>query len=238
MDFLALWNSIYLAELSLADIFASISTLFNYVFADLNIIAVNEFLRSLVSVAVPYLPIAYMVLSLILALFGKKIFALPRFLAFFFLGFVLGTHLLAPVITPVIPQLPAWVIGVVIATVASVLSKFIYIVLYVVAVGYPTYYLTFLLVPEDVLTVETGLIFLALGVAVVAIVIMLLLRGFIEMAGTSALGGFIIAESIKVYWDYTALDFFSGIEWVPVLAITLIIALVGFIVQVKTRERY
>ena len=79
---------------------------------------------------------------------------------------------------------------------------------------------------------------MALAIALVVVVILFLFRKFIEMLGTAALGGFIIAESIRMLWDYTTLDFLKGIEWVGALAITVVIALIGFIVQVKTRERY
>lgn len=237
MDFLSLWYSLSGAEFTVTDILVGITTLFTYVFADANIIMVNEYLYSLVEVAVPYLPIGYIVLALILAFFGKRIYALPRFLAFFFVGFLLGTYFLAPIISPIIPQLPAWVIGVVIATIVSVLSKFLYYVIYTVAVAYPVYSLSFSLIPLDGLTIE-GKCWIAFGISVVVTVIALLLRKFIEMAGTAALGGYIVAESIRFYFDYTTLDFLSGIEWVGILVITLVIALIGFIVQVKTRERY
>lgn len=238
MDFLSLVNSVVNAEISIPDCISAVMILFNYVFSDPNIVTVNEFIRLSISVVEPYLPFIYIGLSLLLVFLGKRMFALPRFLAFLWLGFLLGTYYLSPLVLSVLPDMPAWIIGVVVGIIAAVLSKFIYFVAYAAVVAYPVYQLSFSLFLVDVLTPEGGRYWVALAIALVVVVIFFLLRKFIEMLGTAALGGFFIAESIRMLWDYTTLDFLNGIEWVGTLAITVVIALIGFIVQVKTRERY
>ena len=238
MDFLSLVNSVVNAEISIPDCISAVMILFNYVFSDPNIVSVNEFIRLAISVVEPYLPFIYIGLSIFLVFLGKRMFALPRFLAFLWLGFLLGTYYLSPLVLSVLPDMPAWIIGVVVGIIAAVLSKFIYFVAYAAVVAYPVYQLSFSLFLVDVLTPEGGRYWVALAIALVVVVIFFLLRKFIEMLGTAALGGFFIAESIRMLWDYTTLDFLNGIEWVGTLAITVVIALIGFIVQVKTRERY
>ena len=238
MDFLALVNSIVNAEITIPDCISAIMILFNYVFSDPNIVTINELIRQTISIVEPYLPFIYMGLSLLLVFLGKRIFPLPRFLAFLWLGFLLGTYYLSPLVLSVLPDMPAWIIGVVIGVIAAVLSKFIYFLAYAVVIAYPIYQFSFSVFLVDVLTPEGGRYWVALAIALVVVVILFLLRKFVEMLGTAALGGFIIAESIRMLWDYTTLDFLKGIEWVGALAITVVIALIGFIVQVKTRERY
>ena len=78
----------------------------------------------------------------------------------------------------------------------------------------------------------------SLAVAAVFIVLVFILRKYVEMVGTAMLGGFGIACVVRGFYDYTSLQPFVGIEWLGVLVVTLIFALVGFIVQIRTRSRY
>ena len=238
MDFLTLVNAVINAEFSIPDIISAITILFTYMFSDPTIVWVNELIRGAIEVVVPYLPFVYIGLGALLALLGKRIFPLPRFLAFLWLGFMLGTYYLSPLVLSVLPEMPAWIIGVVVGVIAAVLSKFLYFIAYAVAVGYPIYVLCFSVFLVEAMTPVGGRYWVALAIALAIVVVAFLLRKFIEMLGTSRLGGFIIALSIKMLWDYTTLDFLVGIEWVGVLAITALVGLIGFIVQVKTRERY
>jgi hypothetical protein len=173
-----------------------------------------------------------------MALFGKKMFSVIRFVLFLGAGFLLGVHLLAPIILPVIEMLPPWLIGVVVGIVAAVLSKFLYYVVFAVAIGYSMYVLSFRTILDGVMTVEGGKHWGALLIAAVVVVLALLLRKYIEMLGTSLLAGWGLAETIRVWWDFTELEFFGGVEWIGVVAVCALVGVIGFIIQFKSRERY
>ncbi|MBQ9085330.1 MAG: hypothetical protein IJY24_06720 [Clostridia bacterium] len=178
--------------------------------------------------------IALGLISLIVALFGKKMFSVLRFTAFFVAGFICGVYWLSPLVLPVIPTLPTWVIGLVGGVVSGVLSKLLYILFYAIAAGYSVY----IVFCGGMIVPLTGNFVVALIAAVAAIVLAFLLRKYIEMAGTAMLGGFGAATVIRYFYDFTTWELFVGREWLGMLLFTLIIAIAGFFVQFKTRERF
>ena len=179
------------------------------------------------------------ILSLTLAFFGRKMMGLVRFVAFFVAGFMLGAHLLTPLLPPDV-EIPAWIIGIVVALIAGVLSKFLYTVLYVVAAGYSMYivaYNGFYLGLEA--SYADMLVTVALISAFVAIIIALLLKKYIEMIGTAALGSWLAVIVVsKNLYDFTAWKIFEGNEKLAIIIPTAIIALIGAAIQIKTRRRY
>ena len=178
------------------------------------------------------------VLSLVIALFGKKLIGVIKFLAFFALGFLLGAHYLTPLLPPEI-ALPGWIVGIVSALILGVLSRFIYIAVYVASVGYSAYLLTyhgFLLTPNPEYTNTRALV--SLGVALVIIVLLLVFKKYVEMLGTAALGSFLAVTALVRIYDFTAWPLFDGIEWLASLIVMGVLTLITFIFQVKTRRRY
>ena len=180
-----------------------------------------------------WIPISLGVIFLIVTLFGKKIFSLLRFTAFFISGFVAGVYWLSPLVLPVIPTLPTWVIGVVGGIVSGVLSKLLYILFYAIVSGYSVY----LFFCGGMIVPLAGNYVVALIAAVAAIVFAFIFRKYIEMAGTSMLGGFGVATVIRHFYDFTAWEPFVGREWLGMLILTVVVAILGFIVQYTTRER-
>ena len=182
--------------------------------------------------------VACVALSLVVAFFGRKIYGAIKFVLFFAIGFLLGAHLLTPLLPPEI-DLPSWIVGVVLALILSVLSKFIYIVFYIVAGGYSAYVLAYhgLFLSADSVYTNTRAIG-ALIATVVAVLLLLIFKQYIEMIITSALGGWLAVISLRAIYDFTAFPFLVGIEWIAILALSVIVSLLGFIVQVKTRARY
>ena len=75
--------------------------------------------------------------------------------------------------------------------------------------------------------------------ALVAIIIALLLKKYIEMIGTAALGSWltVIVVSRHLY-DFTAWQIFEGRAQLAIIIPTAVIALIGAAVQIKTRRRY
>ena len=179
------------------------------------------------------------ILSLTLALFGRKMMGLVRFVGFFVAGFMLGADLLTPLL-PTDVEIPAWIIGLVLALIAGVLSKFLYTVLYTAAAGYATYIVAYhgfylnLDSSYSDMRATVGLI-----AALIAIIIALVLKKYIEMIGTAVLGSWIAVILVSNYiYDFTALKVFEGSEHLAIIIPTAVIALIGAAVQIKTRRRY
>lgn len=240
MDFSAIFMPIANAAYDFNFIF---DFLYEFIFiglaTDTNILGLWELLLGAIEPYIVYVPFVLVALCLLPALLGKRIFSFLRFLAFFGAGFILSVHLLSPLIEPFIPGLPAWVIGVITGVVAAVLSKFLYYILYALVSGYCVYIIIFkgMILPE-LMTFATGNMLVSLAFAAAAIIIAFLLRKYIEMMGTALLGAWGIAETVRLWWDYPALDAFVGIEFVPVLVITLALGIICFIIQFVTRVRY
>lgn len=175
----------------------------------------------------------------VIALFGKKMIGLLKFVFFFIIGFALGTHLLTPVISEAV-AIPGWIVGVVVALVAAVLYRFLYIALYTVIAGYGMYILAyhgFYLQGESVYT--TGKAVACLIAATIAVAVVLIFKKYIEMLGTAVLGGWLASWVFANYiYNFTFFSIFGGITWVAILVPAIIIAGLGFVVQVKTRRRY
>ncbi len=238
MDIMSVFYTVIDAGLSFSELISVVSAFVLGVFADPNIVAIKDLIYTTLDPIMLYVPFVFLAIYIIMAIFGKKLFSLIRFIIFFGAGFLLGIHLLAPIILPVFEILPPWLIGVVVGVVAAVLSKFLYYIVFAVAVGYPMYVLSFRTILEGVMTVEGGKHWVALLIAAVVVVVAFLLRKYIEMLGTSLLAGWGLAETVRVWWDFTDLEMFGGIEWIGVVAVSALVGIIGFIIQFKTRERY
>ena len=185
------------------------------------------------------LPAALVLLSLVQVFFGKKLLGLQKFLACFAVGFASG----AAYVTPLISGLglginiPDWIVGLVIGVVAALLYKLVYFLAYVGAAGAATYVLCVSgILPEAVASFTKDRI-VAIVAAVVVIVLALVLRKFIEMLGTAALGGWTLALSAQALAASLVTDFLAFDTWL-FFVIMGVAALLGFIVQVATRRRY
>lgn len=207
--------------------------------SDANILGLWELFLGLIEPYMVYVPFVLLGLCLLPALLGRRIFSFLRFLAFFGAGFILSVHLLTPFIEPFIPGLPAWVVGIITGLVAAVLSKFLYYIGYALVAGYAVYIIIYkgMILPE-LMTFATGNMYVSLAFAAGAIILAFLLRKYIEMMGTALLGAWGIAETVRLWWDYPALDAFAGIEFIPVLVATLALGIICFIIQFVTRVRY
>ena len=176
---------------------------------------------------------------LLIALFGQRLFPIIKFFAFFVAGFTLGAHLLAPLLPPEV-TIPDWIVGIVVALVAAVLSRFLYLVLYIVAAGYAMYVLSYhgFYLQLDVMYSNSRAIVCIIA-SIVAIVLALVFKKYIEMLGTVTLGAWgAVAIFANYIYDFTTWPMFGGQAWVGILVGTLFVALIGLFVQYKTRRRY
>lgn len=221
------------------EIFAAIGAFFMTFITDPGVLGLWDGFASAIGVVLPYMPFILLAFYLVVTFFGKKLFSLLRFLTFFVAGYALGVLLLAPQVLAMMPAIPDWAIGVAAGLIAAILSKFLYFITIVVAVGYSVYMAIFqgLIFPE-VMSFATGNALISLGFAAVAVILVLVLRKYIEMLATATLGAWGIATLIPTWWNYNELEFLVGQEWLGTLIVTAVIALVGFVVQFKTRSRY
>lgn len=227
------------ASYSLLSIWESILAFFAAVNAEENIVAMKEIFFGYIEVVVPYIPFILLAVYLIVTFAGQRLLGLMRFLACFVVGFGIGVLYLYPVVATMLPTLPVWASGVAVGLVCAVLSKLIYFLALIIVPAYSVYWVCFngVILPELTAYTASNYIF-SLIVAAVAVVLVLVLRKLLERIGTAMLGGWGIAVLVLQWYDYRTLEFFVGQEWLAVLSCTLIIALIGFIVQQAKRKRY
>lgn len=185
------------------------------------------------------IPFVIMLLGIVVGLFGKKMMWLIKFVAFFIFGFTVGVYFLAPVIPESIP-IPAWVTGLVIAAISAVLYKFIYIIVYSVGITYVIYrlcYYGFFTVEEPEYTV--GRMLTCLVVALIVLVISFLLFKFVEMYICSALGAWLLVGGFGMaFVDLGEIAALGDKSYILELSVILVLSVLAFIFQVKTRRRY
>ncbi len=218
---------------------------FNWFFHDMaqnaSISGLWQYVMNAISGFAAFVPYVLLLLSLVEVFFGKKLLGLQKFLVAAAIGYCVGVTYVHGLIAPIFPTLPDYISGAVIALVAAVLSKFIYVITYIVAAGYAGYLLAYVptYIPFLKGITHENILFSAI-VAVVFIILALLLRKHIEMFGTAALGGFFISKIVisGFKFNYVELELFGTFGWLVELIAILLIGLIGFIVQYKTRSRY
>ena len=176
---------------------------------------------------------------LLFVFFGKKLLPLIKVVSCFAVGFGVGVCYIDGMIDKVV-EIPAIVSGLVIAVLAVIIYRLIYVLFFAAFTFFGVFTLcnaAFGDALTNMLGDSKGLVLM--GVAAVFVLVAFLLRKYVEMLGTSVLGGFVFAKLLKkLVWDFTAIGLFEEHVWIPYLVITVVLALPGFIVQVKTRKRY
>lgn len=211
------------------ELFAFLSQLWTNVFSNEHIVVITDSVNSVVG---SFLPFVLLGVYAAVLLFGKRIFGVVRFVAFFLVGFFLGTYYLADAVMGFFPSIPAFVVGTLIGLTLGVLSKPIYYVLYTVVACYGTYLLC---ISGTVLPELRGNYVVALIIAAIALTLAFVLRGFIERFGTAFLGAYGIAVVVRDFFDFTA--FVPGYEWAVLLGAALFVAAFGYVFQFSTRKK-
>ena len=235
---MAFLESIKNATLTLEGIFTYLKGLVDTTLANTAVAGGLAWVKQLLTPVWAYRFYAFMVLALVLALFGKRLYGVIKFLGGFAIGFVVGTALLAPMVS-FIPEKFAWIVGLVVGLVVALLIKFLYYVIVIVGVGYGAYFCAFSATYlTKVFNFTKGNLLYSLIVAGVAILLVLLLLKWFEMLGTAALGGYFFALSLAYVYNICNISFLSNMGQIPHFIVMGIIALIGFIIQIKTRKRY
>ena len=153
------------------------------------------------------------------------------------IGFVASVYWVAPIITQVIPSIPAIGIGIAVGIFAAVLSRMIYNFVYVGCIGFDVYNICLnALFIVELTSLTKGNVGVSLVVAIVAVIIALLLRKYLEMLITAGLGAFGIAYFMKEIVDYTASINLDSMTTVAIVAV--IVAIPCFIYQFYNRVIY
>ena len=224
-DFGAIWESI------LGTYYAMTSTATHI--AQMEVI--NGFLAGLPAFA---LPLVLLVLSLVEAFAGKRLLGLQKFALCFVLGFEYGVLYVAPLLDGIV-YIDHWIAGLVIAIVAALLCKLCYFLAYVGIVGYAVYFIAYTgtYLPEQLATFAKDNMVYSLVAAGVAVLLVLLLRKWIEMAGTAALGAWGVFKCADLLVGFNNIEAIAQ-NYDMIMYVTMaVIGLVGFIVQIKTRKR-
>jgi len=238
MDFAAIFDMIANVTFTFEDVFYWIAYYYNQYMNGGFMQETHRFIESIMLPVAPFMPYIMLVLYAIVAFAGKRIIGCLKLGSAFVVGYITGVYYLAPL--PIFTTVPSWILGLVVGVVAALLCKLLYTLSYIWVVGYGTYLVAYLgiFLPE-VFGFAIGNALSSLIVADVVLVLSLIFKKWIEMAGTANLGAWGIAATIKLQiWPYTALPMFVGIEWVADLILIALVALIGFTVQVKTRKRY
>ncbi len=232
-DFGAFFNSLKEARFGFADIGEWISSVYATVVDNTTLVDIWEGGLTSLSGIAPYILIFFLVGSLVIAFFGKKLSEPIKFLTIFVIAFCLGTCYISPLLDSFI-VIPHWIMGIIVGAVAAVLYKFVYIVLIVASIGYSLYMTVY---RPDVLTaLFSGNAVMALAIAAVVLLLLFIFRKYTEMVGFAVFGAWLSAITVKALFDYTAWLGDNGV--VLVWVFTAVIATLGTVVQFKTRKRF
>ena len=239
MSFTAIVDAFKDSSFGIGELFVAFKDFVYNIYNSDYIMQVREIMWSFFGQFDRLLPLALFAVFAVIAFFGKRIYPVLRFILFFLMGFGLGIYFLATPIIGMLPNMPVWLIGLAAGIVISVLSKFLYYPTLALFIAAPVYILFHSGMGVAALSsmLQGNKVVAAVGAAVAVVLVFLVLK-FAEMLLTAMLGGYGIAIVVKALFDYTAFGIFAGREWLGVLLVTLLFAIPGFIVQVRTRKRY
>ena len=189
--------------------------------------------------------------GLIVACNGKKLLNFFKFLICAGAGFYAGLTYLAPLVLPYVAgylggaaQYGGYIVGGVVALVAALLCKVLYPLAFAGALGYGAYLV--LTLPAVAQLPQLAVLYTNPAYVIVAAVVVgvlaLIFRGLIEMLGTAVVGGYAftygLEKLIVTVLALTGKVYVSVFTPVTVALVTGVIALIGFVKQVKNRHRF
>ena len=176
-------------------------------------------------------------LCLVVGLFGRRLSGIIRVALLFVIGFVASVYWVAPVIQGFIPSIPSIGVGIAVGIFAAVMSRMIYNFVYIGCIGFDVYNICFgALFFVELTSLTKGNLPVSITVAVIAVVIALLVRKYLEMLFTAGLGAFGVAYFVKEMVDYTTAVNLDAMTTVGIVA--AIIAIPMFIYQYYNRVIY
>ena len=232
-DFGAFFTDIKEARFDFTAIGEWISSVYETVVANTTVLDIWNGGMSSLSFLAPYLLLIFLLGSLVITFFGKKLAEPIKFIAIFVIAFCLATCYISPLLDPFI-ELPHWIMGLIVAAVAAVLYKFVYVLLVIAVFGYSVYMIVYR--PDVMTPFLSGNAVTALVIAAVVLLLLFILHKYTEMIGFAIFGAWLSALSIRGLFDYTAWLGEQGVILVWIL--TAVIAIPGIIVQFKMRKKF
>ena len=199
-------------------------------------------------------PAVAAVLAIVIALVGRRLLHVLKFVVCAGAGYYLGASIIAPLVSGWIAGtgVEAWMIGAALAVIGALISKFVYSIAFAgLLAGLAYFYL-----PTYVVALQSNILYPILA-AVVVFAVALLFRGLVEILATSVAGG--AGFSVGLYSTIVAITAACGLgangtgikleavtpvlgtltfESSVLLLVAAVVALVGIIKQTKSRHRF
>ena len=179
------------------------------------------------------LSIIFLVGALLVAFYGQKFASVIKFVSVFTVSFCLSACYVS-VPFSILADLPEWVAPLVIAVLCTAFGDYLFKVLAIAAAALPAYVL--IMNPFYPIPFIGGNQVVAVLAAIVSLIVCFIYRRYLGRAGYALLGGFLAAQAIRNFYDYTTFLPTLG-KWLPYV-VAIAIAIVGYIHQHKTRRRF
>lgn len=191
-----------------------------------NFVASNQFIRANLS-------IIFLVISLLVAFYGQKLTNVIKFVTVFTVSFCLAACYISRPLE-ILADLPEWVAPLIVAILVTAFGDWLFNLLAGAAAALPAYVL--IMNPFYPIPFIGGNQVVAALAAIVSLIVCFVYRKYLGRAGYALLGGFLTAQAIRNFYDYTTFLPTLG-KWLPYV-VAIAIAIVGYIHQHKTRRRF
>ena len=179
------------------------------------------------------LSIIFLVASLLVAFYGQKFSEVIKFVLVFSVSFCLAACYVSVPLS-ILAGIPEWVAPLVIAILCTAFGDWLFKLLAIAAAVLPVYVL--IMNPFYPIPVIGGNQVIAVVAAIISLIVCFTYRRYVSRAGYALFGGFLAAQAIREFYDYTTFLPTLG-KWLPYV-VAIAIAIIGYIHQHKTRRRF
>ena len=171
--------------------------------------------------------------ALLVAFYGQKFASAIKFIMVYTVSFCLAACYIS-VPLAILADLPEWVAPLIVATLVTAFGDWLFNLLAGAAAALPVYVL--IMNPFYPIPFIGGNQVVAVLAAIVSLIVCYVYRRYLGRAGYALLGGFLTAQAIRNFYDYTTFLPTLG-KFLPYV-VAIAIAIVGYIHQHKTRRRF
>ena len=177
------------------------------------------------------LSIILLIGALVIAFYGQKLGLVIKFFSVYIVTFCLSAAYVSPSLH-ILTDLPEWVAPFIIATLCTAFGDIFFKVLSIFLATYPAYFL----IMNLPIPLIGGNLALAIIAAIASAIAYFVFRRYMSRLGFAVYGGFLTALAIRRFYDYTTFLPTLGKWLIPL--VTIIVAVIGYIHQHKTRRRF
>ena len=171
--------------------------------------------------------------ALLIAFYGQKFGEIIKFVSVYVVTFCLSACYISPPLQ-ILADLPEWVVPVVVATLCTAFGDILFKVIAIFLATYPAYFL--IMNPFLPIPFIGGNKIVAIIAAIISAIVCFIFRRHCSRLGYAVVGGFLTALAIRRFYDYTTFLPTLGKWLIPL--VTIIVAVIGYIHQHKTRRRF